>query len=205
MDEGIVEPEPHLTDDIPADFPGIPLESDSPDTPAVVNPPPLTDWAIAEQVLANANLTSPSNSAEISGVDLPINDTPDILAVMDDEGYDEEEDENSIMEDIPGDLLVHDAQHGHTVNVNNNIFHPNENLGEDGMEHDEGSDESNVDDGDEPQACKVPQNDSHQRYPLRNCKKKKQTKRRIIIRRRRNKKKKKNKKKEETQDRKSVV
>jgi hypothetical protein len=99
MDEGLVEPKPQPTGDISADFPGIPLESDIPDTPAVVDPPPLPDWDISEQVLANANLTSPSEGAgaEITGVDLPINDTLDIVAVMDDEGYDEDEDENSIM------------------------------------------------------------------------------------------------------------
>ena len=54
VDEGLVEDNYHPTHDIPAEFPSIALESDLEDSAAVVDAAPAPEWAVAEQVLANA-------------------------------------------------------------------------------------------------------------------------------------------------------
>eukprot|EP00804_Cyclotella_cryptica_P005141 CCRYP_018676-RA/>CCRYP_018676-RA protein AED:0.47 eAED:0.17 QI:0/0/0/0.75/0.33/0.25/4/0/800 len=56
--------------DIPAEFPGIELESDCTDE-AVEADPVTLEWQLAEQVLANANLSSTNGEHELTGVDLP--------------------------------------------------------------------------------------------------------------------------------------
>lgn len=74
IDEGLIEPDVSDTADIPAELPGIPLEDgmDGPEhTNAVVETWPLPGWAVAEQVLSNANVAQTLQADRITGVDAP--------------------------------------------------------------------------------------------------------------------------------------
>lgn len=50
-DEGLVVQETIATDDMPAEFPGIQLETDMEDSDAITNAPQPPDWAISDRAL----------------------------------------------------------------------------------------------------------------------------------------------------------
>jgi hypothetical protein len=73
---------PRPTDDLPAELPGVLLESDSADSAAVVPTPGPSELDIANAARANANLTTTPTDDEITGVDL---EGPEPVVVSDDE------------------------------------------------------------------------------------------------------------------------
>jgi hypothetical protein len=92
--QGLMEQEPHETDALPDEIPGVDLESDH--VTGAIEPDVLTEAATAAAALQNANLCNTNTNAEIAGVveqDL----TPP--AVTDDDGdgdeADNEEDDDS--------------------------------------------------------------------------------------------------------------
>ena len=75
IEEGLVEDEAHL--DLPAEIPGVPLESDFESD--VIEQPEIGELDIAIAVARNANLADSSNDPiEITGVNSPV--------VIDDDG-----------------------------------------------------------------------------------------------------------------------
>jgi hypothetical protein len=118
IDEGLVEDYHHPTDEIPAEFPSIELESDLEDSAAVVGAAPSPDWAIAEQVLANANLTPLTGDGNITGVDLNPAVTDDEEAV--DKAAEEEGDDKLFIETpdepLPKPLEVMESDNGDVDN-----------------------------------------------------------------------------------------
>lgn len=67
VDEGLVEQEPLPTDEPPAEFQGVSVESNAQEAAAIVDPAPVPDWVIVLQVLTK------TDTAAIKGVDLPLN------------------------------------------------------------------------------------------------------------------------------------
>jgi hypothetical protein len=116
--EGLVEPSPSETDGLPAEIPGVVLESDLvDDTSPIQSPPAISDADLATAALANANLATPDPDAEIAGVD----STPPIpIAVSDDEdstaNEEQEQDDQSKVEFI-GENLGHEEDEQEVVEV----------------------------------------------------------------------------------------
>lgn len=65
-DQGLLETEPHETDALLAEIPGVELETDL--QTDVIEPEQLTDADVAAEALQNANLCHTNTTAEISGV-----------------------------------------------------------------------------------------------------------------------------------------
>jgi hypothetical protein len=86
----LVDPTPHETDVLPAELPGVLLESDYADHNAVQAPPQPDLAAQAAATLANANLL-PTNGPEIAGVN-----SDEAAVVSDDEGDDDEGDDDDV-------------------------------------------------------------------------------------------------------------
>ena len=91
---------PHETDDLPAEIPGVQLESDFDDLNAVIEPNLPTPEQQATAALANANLTPDDAPVQITGVDVDDLDPPGDNVVTDDEddGPDDEESQEDSVE-----------------------------------------------------------------------------------------------------------
>jgi hypothetical protein len=94
----LIEHPPRDTDSLPAEIPGVFVESDFAPTDAVVPDTDPTDDTQAAAALANANLDTPAQSAEIAGVDYDAVDLTDEHSVPDEEVDDD--DEATIKEEV---------------------------------------------------------------------------------------------------------
>ena len=102
--EGLVEQEPHKSDTLPAELPGVDLEEDH-EAVAALQEAPTSDAEIAQAALQNANLQQATDAPEIAGVDLPEIDPPsNPPAVTDDEADEDDDKEDSLDDDSAPDF-----------------------------------------------------------------------------------------------------
>jgi hypothetical protein len=171
IDEGLLEPDVSDTADIPAELPGIHLEDsvNGPEhTNTVVEAPPLPGWAVAEQVLTNANLAQTLQTDEITGVDSP--NQPLFTDGSDSVGGDDGD--GAFNEDPPDQgppplLELDETQAGEEDEASKDLFESE--ADDDANEEDEANDSEDREDGD----LESPM--MQRRYPLRHRTKKKQT------------------------------
>lgn len=103
--EGLVEQEPHESDTLPAELPGVDLEEDHEAVAALQEAPTPSDAEIAQAALQNANLQQATDAPEIAGVDLPEIDPPsNPPAVTDDEADEDDDKEDSLDDDSAPDF-----------------------------------------------------------------------------------------------------
>jgi hypothetical protein len=103
---GLVDRTPRETDALPAEIPGVFVESDFVENNIIEQLPELTNDEQAAAALANANLDSPDTPDELAGVDF--DDSAPVM-ISDDEGDDE--DDESIqpkveIEEAPMEMAV---------------------------------------------------------------------------------------------------
>jgi hypothetical protein len=171
IDEGLLVPDVSDTADIPAELPGIHLEDsvNGPEhTNTVVEAPPLPGWAVAEQVLTNANLAQTLQTDEITGVDSP--NQPLFTDGSDSVGGDDGD--GAFNEDPPDQgppplLELDETQTGEEDEASKDLFESE--ADDDANEEDEANDSEDREDGD----LESPM--MQRRYPLRHRTKKKQT------------------------------
>jgi hypothetical protein len=137
-DEVLVEPPPCPTNALPAELPGVLLESDQDDTAAITPAPRPSELDLVNAARANANIATTSPGADITGVEL---EETGPVVVSDDEADGDEESQSEDEVEFLGENLHQNNSH-ELVEIDEATAEPepSEVAGEIGDEEDDDSD-----------------------------------------------------------------
>ena len=166
--QGLLEDEPHETHQLPAEIPGVMLESDVVDDEAAIERHVPSDLELATAALANANLAPISDKDQIAGVDSDPRDVPDIPIITDDEDNADEdeqqddEDENDV--EFMGENLQNGVENEDIVNLTDEHTDGMTNQETPGVDVENDADDEDSESDDEEES---EEEDVGRRYPRR--------------------------------------